>query len=121
MDDQEDKAVPERNDWAITSLWLGVISLLPYMIALITRYLERRMDTLFFQVDFLIALFCLLWGIVLGPVSLITGIVGIRQINNSEGTETGIYLAILGIVLGIIGIIANIRFDFLLLVGFMPS
>jgi hypothetical protein len=119
MKNPVDNSSPARNDWADTSRWLGIWALLPYVISGIKYYLEKIFDVIFYQTFFLEILVCLLWGIIFGIATLITGIVGIWQIHKSQGMETGTRVAILGIVLGIIGITVNILFVFLVLAAFM--
>jgi len=122
MGNQIDNSSPIMvNDWADTSRWWGICSLLPYLISIIIIYLENRLNIIFFQIEFVVVLFCLFWGVALGSVSLITGIMGLRQINNSQGMEVGTRSAIFGILLGIMGIIANILFVFILFVSLVPS
>jgi Domain of unknown function (DUF4190) len=92
--------------------WVGVCALLPYLLALILSYIERRTDQLFFEAEFIVGLFCFFLGILLGSTALIAGIVAIRQIHNSQNAETGTSLAVLGIVLGLSAVVSNILFLF---------
>ena len=100
----------EMNNWAKSSSWLAICSLLPYLIFGMVFYIEKRLGEHFFQVDFVLALFCLFWGILLGSATLITGVVAIREIKNSQNTEKGIGLAAFSMVLGAAAIIINILF-----------
>ena len=104
----------DMNEWAETSLWLGICALLPYLLAIILSYIERRTDQLFFEAGFVVGLFCFFWGIVVGAVTFIIGIVAIRQINNSHNTEKGTPSAVLGIVLGLSALVSNVLFLFTL-------
>lgn len=121
MENQIEGSSPELNDWANASLWLSICALLPYMIAGIVYYLEKTFDKNFFQAEFLLALFCLFWGVLVGLISLIPGILAIWQIVITKSRQTGIWLAILGIALGTSAIITNVLFYYLLLAAFMNA
>ena|SRR5687767_5291242 len=105
------------NDWAETSQWTGIGSILPYLFGVIMYVLPHP----FRQIAFDIFPIYLVAGIILGPLSLVTGIVAIRQINKSQNMQTGTRLAILGISLGILGIAANILFYYLVFLYFMSD
>ena len=104
----------EMSEWAETSVWLGIIALLPYLLAIILSYIERITDKIFFQADFLLGLFCFFWGIVVGLATSIIGIVAILRIIKSQNTEKGTPSAVLGIVLGLSALVSNVVFIFML-------
>jgi hypothetical protein len=98
------------NDWAKTSPWLGIGALLPYLLFSIVLYVEKRTEQFYFQAEFLLGLFCLFWGVLLGLITLIVGLVAIREIRNSQNTEAGTPSAVFGAVLGLSAIISNLLF-----------
>ena len=112
MKNQIDNPISKVNDLANTSRWTGIWSLLPYLFLGIMFYLDakRRAPSEFGELAFAVVPICFGVGIVLGLVSLITGILAIRQIKKNENIETGNRAATIGMVLGILGIIANILF-----------
>lgn len=73
---------PTSNSLAVVSLGLGILSLA--------------------------SIFCggLLIGIPTSIGAIVTGVIARNQIKQSEGTQTGSGLAIAGIVLGILGVVA---------------
>ena len=105
----------EMNEWAKTSVWLGICALLPYLLSIILSYIERRTDQIFFQADFLLGLFCFFWGIIVGLATLIIGIVAILRIVKSQNTEKGTPSAVFGAVLGLLAIISNLLFVYQLI------
>ena len=105
----------EMSEWAETSVWLGIIALLPYLLAIILSYIERITDKIFFQADFLLGLFCFFWGIIVGLATLIIGIVAILRIVKSQNTEKGTPSAVFGAVLGLLAIISNLLFVYQLI------
>lgn len=48
----------------------------------------------------------LVFGIVLGPIGLILGIVALNQINNSGGLQGGKGMATTGVVVGVVDVVA---------------
>jgi len=98
------------NDWAKTSPWLGICALLPYLLFSIMLYVEKRTEQFYFQAEFLLGLFCLFWGILLGSITFILGLVAIRQIRISQNTEAGTPSAVFSMVLGLSAIISNLLF-----------
>jgi hypothetical protein len=102
------------NEWAETSRWTGICSLLPYLLAVILSQIERRTHQTFFEAGFILGLFCFFWGILVGSATLIIGVVAIQQIHNGQNTEKGIPSAVLGIVLGAAALVSNILFIFML-------
>ena len=121
MENQIEDSSPDVNDWAIASFWLSICALVPYMIAGIVYYLERTFDINYYQAEFLLALFCLFWGVLVGLVSLIPGILAIWQIVITKSRQTGIRLAILGTTLGALAVTSNVLFCYLLLAAFMNA
>ena len=112
---------PQINEWAETSCWLGVISLLPYIISTIVLYIQNRMDVIFFQIEFILGLLCAFWGILLGSISSITGMLAIGQIKNSQNRETGIRVAAIGIIFGFLSVVLNLVFWFTFFIGFVKD
>lgn len=102
------------NEWAETSVWTGICALLPYLLAIILSQIERRIDQILFEAEFLLGLFCFFWGILVGSATLIIGVVAIRQIHNSQNTVKGTPSAVLGMVLGVSALVSNILFIFTL-------
>jgi hypothetical protein len=99
----------EMNEWAETSLWLGICSLVPYLLFGIFSYGETVPDQLFFfRVENALAVLCVSWGLILGSVTLMTGVVAIKQIYSSKNTEKGILSVVPGTVCGLVAIVSNL-------------
>jgi len=89
-DDGVATIIPYRNGLALAGYYVGVFSLIPVM------------------------------GLILGPLGIIFGIVGLRRVNrNPEVKGTG--HAVTAIVLGSIGALYNWGFVILMLVGYWAS
>lgn len=56
-------------------------------------------------------------GILFGIAALITGLIARRQIKESDGTQSGDGLAIAGMILGVLAVLAMIAMGILLLMG----
>lgn len=98
----------EMNKWAETIGWFGICSLLPYLLFGVLSFTEKYLDQLFFvRAENALAVLCVSWGIIFGSVTLISGIVAIRQIHSSKNTEKGNLSAVLGTVFGLLAIAAN--------------
>jgi hypothetical protein len=99
----------EMNKWAEAIRWFGICSLLPYLLFGILFYTEKNPDQLFFfHAENVLAVLCVSWGIIFGSVTLISGIVAMKQIYGSKYTEKGILSAVLGIVFGVLAIVSNL-------------
>jgi hypothetical protein len=116
---QLDKPIPNVNNLANTSQWTGICSLLPYLLLGIILYLGAKgvdvEEFALIALDILPIYFFI--GIVLGLVSLTTGILAIRQIKSGQNIEVGNRSAIVGMLLGILGIIANIVFWYIFILS----
>jgi uncharacterized membrane protein HdeD (DUF308 family) len=119
MKDQIQDGNHKINKTSVVCLVSGTIALAPYL-AWIFAYLlssNNITETIGFTlvatmaVEFFLPLF--ITGIVFGLTSLITGSIAIIQIKKRRETETSYRLAIIGIVLGILGAIANVIFAYL--------
>lgn len=114
MGKQTDKPFRQMNKWANTSKWIGVCSLLPYLVFGVVYYLSvETMIFIFAQIIFPLAFICLFWGLVFGLAGIVTGILATLQIYVSQRTQTGTLSSVLGIVLGVAAIIVNLIFYFL--------
>jgi hypothetical protein len=107
--DRSNSLDAEMNEWAEASPWLGICSLLPYILLGILSYAETNPDQLFFvRAENVLDVLCVSWGIMIGSLALISGIVAMKQIYSSKNTEKGIPSAILGTVLGLFAIVSNL-------------
>jgi hypothetical protein len=105
----------EMNEWAEVSPWLGIGSLLPYFLLGILSYMEINPGQTFFsRAQEVLATLCVAWGVIFGSLSLILGMVAIKQVYNSKNTEKGILPAVLGMVLGLLAIVSNLVTVFIL-------
>ncbi len=110
-----DSSEAEMNKWTETVRWFGICSLLPYLFFGILFYAETNVDQLFlFHAENVLAVLCVSWGIIFGSVTLISGMVAIRQIYSSRNTEKGILSAVLGTAFGLFAIVANIATVFII-------
>jgi hypothetical protein len=99
----------EMNEWAEASPWLGIGSLLPYFLFGILSYMEINAGQPFFsRAQDVVATLCVSWGIIFGSLTLIWGMVAMKQIYSSKNTEKGILPAALGMVLGLLAIVSNL-------------
>jgi hypothetical protein len=99
----------EMNEWAQASSWLGICSLLPYLLFGILYSIGKNPDQHFLlRAENVLAVLCVSWGIIFGSLTLISGIVAVNQIYSSKNTEKGIPSAVLGIVLGLLAIVSNL-------------
>ena len=106
----------EMNEWAETSRWLGICSVLPYLLLGLLSYTEKNPDPLFFfQSENVLSVLSVSWGVIIGSVTLITGIVAMKQISGSKNTEKGILSAALGTGLGLVAILSNLVTVFIIL------
>lgn len=108
--DQPNSLPAQLNDWANTSRWLGICSVLPYLSWSILLYIEKRIQEHFYQAEFILGVFCAFWGILLGSITLLIGIIAIRQIQNSQNLERGAGLATFGMILGAVAVLSNLVF-----------
>ncbi|MGE5376479.1 MAG: DUF4190 domain-containing protein [Bacteroidota bacterium] len=103
------------NEWAETSPWLGVCSLLPYLLLGILSYIEKYPGQhFFFQAENVLDVLCVSWGIIFGSLALIAGMVAIKQIYRNKNTEKGFPSAVLGMVLGLFAIVSNLATVFII-------
>ncbi|MGH2819563.1 MAG: DUF4190 domain-containing protein [Actinomycetota bacterium] len=56
-----------------------------------------------------LGVFCY-FGILSGPAAIVMGLVARRQIGRSQGTETGAGMALAGIILGAVAVVAVVAF-----------
>jgi hypothetical protein len=115
MENQVHNTFPKLNYFAHASRWLGVGSILPYILLGSLYYFYNKTDVLskFGEVAFVIVIIGLLSGLVLGTMSLVTGTLAFKQIRNSQSREIGNRSVALGMMLGMLGIIVNILFCYL--------
>jgi hypothetical protein len=106
MENQPINIMRKTIQLALVSLITGIVSILPYLMLVINMLLSDVWAGIWIPTP------CgyTLNGIVFGLISLVTGSLAIRQIKNNQGLEADHRLAIIGRVLGILGIIANIIF-----------
>ena len=116
MKNQVNNTFPKLNSFAHTSRWLGAGSLLPYMLlgSLYYFYNKTAILTQFGEVTFVIVIICLLSGLILGAMSLVTGTLALKQIRDNQSKEIGNRSAAFGMTLGMLGMIVNILFCYLL-------
>ena len=115
----------KTNKTTVVSLVSGIIAVAPYLIwmfgyLLINNDFAETIGTILIAimaVEFLFPSFII--GLVFGLISFITGSIAIIQIRNSRETETGYRLAIVGILLGVLGIVANLLFYYYLIIGLL--
>ena len=99
----------EMNKWAEAVGWFGICSLLPYLLFGLLSFNEKYLDQQFFlRAENALAVLCVSWGIIFGSMTLISGIVAIRQIHSGKNTEKGNLSAVLGTAFGLLAIVANI-------------
>jgi Na+/H+ antiporter NhaC len=99
----------EMNEWAEASPWLGICSLLPYLLLGILSYTEKNPgQVFFFRAENVLVTLCVSWGIIFGSLTLISGIVAMKQIYSSKDTEKGLRSAVLGIVFGLSAFMTNL-------------
>ncbi len=108
--DQSNSLPAQLNDWADASRWLGICSILPYLGFSILLYIEKRLQEDFYQAEFILGLFCAFWGVLVGSITLLTGIVAVRQLQNSQNLERGTGWATFGMILGSVAILSNLLF-----------
>ena len=118
----------KTNKASVISLVAGIIAIMPYLIwtfgyLLSNNYLNDLMETIGFILMGIMVVWFLfpsfIVGLVFGPISLITGSIAILQIKNRQGVETGYRLAIVGILLGVLGLVANLLFYYYLILGLL--
>lgn len=106
---------PKLNPKAEISFWAGIGSLAPYLYCGLLYLLMNKIHQVEFlmPITFAFGVFMPLYflgGIFFGLISLVTGALVLWQVKNNLGNETGNRFAIIGMVLGVLGIIANILF-----------
>jgi hypothetical protein len=110
---------PKLNRNAGLSFWAGIASLVPYLYGGVIFYLLitydkilqneilNRVISVIFMVSIVIsAPLYIVGGIFFGLMSLINGILAIQHLNLDK--ETGYRLAVIGMMLGMLGIMGNI-------------
>jgi len=127
MKNQADNPVRKTNRLAVVSLVSGILSLLPYLPALIVLFIgdhSGSSDPYAFEKNTLYGKVLVqiinaipssvyaFGGILLGLISLIAGSKALRQINSGGNVEKGHRMAIIGRVLSVLGMIANIFVGF---------
>jgi uncharacterized membrane protein HdeD (DUF308 family) len=140
MENQIQAFIRKTNKATLISLVSGIIAIAPYLI-LIFGYLLAFLGTLgddilstlgsdfvkeitgliFFVIISGLFLPSLIFGLSFGLISLTTGGIAIIQTMKSQGTAADYRLVIVSILLGVLGIIANIMFLHYSIRGFLIS
>jgi len=126
MENKIENRSPKLNSKAEISLWAGIGSLVPYLYGGSLYLLMNKIHQveLLMPIAFAFGVFMPLYflgGIFFGLISLITGALAIWQIKHNQGNEAGYRFAIIGIVLGVLGIIADILFCYNFLLAMVPD
>ena len=119
MESKTEDYSPKWNRNAGLSFWAGIASLVPYLYGSVIFYLLITYDKILqneilnrvFSVIFMVSIVIpaplyIVGGIFFGLMSLINGIPAIQHLN--LGKETGYRLAVIGMMLGMLGIIGNV-------------
>jgi len=111
MEIQQNNAVRKISLPAIIGLTAGVVSFLPYLLWIINilLLLATNVFLLWFLIYIPVSFYS--WnGIAFGFIGLTIGSIAIGQVKNKQDMGTGHHLAIIGMVLGVLGIISNLLF-----------
>jgi hypothetical protein len=130
MENQIQSFIHKTNKIALTSLVTGIIAIAPYLIwifgyllaflgALGSDLFKETTGIILFAIVAGFFLPSLIFGLVFGLISLTTGGIAIIQTRKSQGTEADYRLVIVSILLGTLGIIANIMFFYYSIFGFL--
>ncbi len=132
MENQIQAFIRKTNKATLISLVSGIIAIAPYL-TLIFGYLLAILGALgsdlFKEITgmilfaIIVGLFLpsLIFGLSFGLISLTTGSIAIIQTRKSQGTEANYRLVIVSILLGVLGIIANVMFFYYSILGFLIS